>query len=989
MKKTLFLLSGLAFLAGCTHVNENFSCPVGKGMGCQSITEVKKKLNQGEIELPDSTTQAYKKHHRGMQESASFSKRSVFDGSTSYVMDVDGMSVERTPERLLRVWVAPHQDVDGNFRESSVIHTVIQDGSWVSVPISTHKKRDKPYMGVLEKFKTLGSYMFQKASEGDETLRSDFGESEKIKDRSEFIKSLFDIHQITSLLNYATFDEETGLFYNTDSIGFVIETETLVGSSQDIQTQIQNFFNTVMPTESALQIILFADPDLTDLTKTYQNSRKDALPIIRKMVESRCHFFKSLIHSSVYSPYSVRNFRVLWAFTCPLYLRASEILSIREQLCSTLFTIGLNTYLWKPEDLLKTIDSIIHCGLDEGAHIKKKWNPYQNLSDQLSRIFYKTEIEEDGILSNSSKKIKTFSVKEQPDEWSLNLMADLIGSEYNDRQHIGCPFLMHYGVFIPKQNGLKSKIFSKESIVTKQANSSVSKFLPKLKRESAELSYVLGRLNKGDRIVQTNMSVVLMAPSHEIHSIANDVKNLFITYQWKLEENTRFHLPVFLQSMPMCWSEDIVKTMEFHNLLKTTLTTEVANNLPIQGEWRGSQQPCLLLSGRKGQIFTWSPFENDTNYNTIVVGTSGSGKSVAMQELMLSLLGMGARVIVFDLGRSFEKSCGIVHGQHIRFEKNSDMCINPFSFVEEGMEDADINERRDQLEAIAITMEQMATRREGMLDIQGNFLQKAVIDTFDIYGRQTTVTKVAEYLLKSEDARARDIGTLLFNYTESGAYGKWFNGNANVNLQSDLVVIELEDLKEKPNLQNVVLQSFLASMTQQLYLSNRKRKTVFIVDEAAQLLENKFFSKSAQDMARRVRKYEASLIVGTQSFADFYTNEYAINILENAAWVLMLNQVPEAIQQLSHSKKLALTPHKEAKMKSVKTVSGKYSEILISSSKGYVVGRLLLDPFSLMLYSTKADEFAAVQDLREKGFSVEDAVQTVLEKKQYQLKKAS
>ena len=53
----------------------------------------------------------------------------------------------------------------------------------------------------------------------------------------------------------------------------------------------------------------------------------------------------------------------------------------------------------------------------------------------------------------------------------------------------------------------------------------------------------------------------------------------------------------------------------------------------------------------------------------------------------------------------------------------------------------------------------------------------------------------------------------------------------------------------------------------------------------------------------------------------------------------------EAIQQLSTSKKAGCDAHKEAKMKSVKTVSGKYAEILISSTKGYTVGRLLLDPF--------------------------------------------
>ncbi len=875
---------------------------------------------------------------------------------------------------------------------------------------------------------SLGAKLFQKSGEGSrggegseggrgrESESVDYGESKQTQNRETFLKGLFDIPQLTSMLPYATFDEETDLFYNTDSLGFVIETEPLSGASLDIQTQIQNFFNTVMPAESALQVILYADPYIGDFMDRYQKTRgqgsgqgviKTSFPILQEMVAKRSEFFESLAYGSDYSPFTVRNFRVFWAFTIGSQgTRASEVITVREQLMSTLSMIGLNPYLWKPEDLLTTIDSILHCAKGQTHHRNFTWNPYQNLSDQLALLSHRTDIEEEAIVSTSAHersevaanqtkggdektkndsdetqamKIRTFSVSGQPDEWSLSLMADLVGHEVNDRQQIGCPFLLHYGVSIPKQDGLKAKIFSKESIVSKQAHSALSKILPHLKRESAELSYVLSRLNTGDRIVQTNMSLILLSPEDMVDSISNAVKNIFITHQWRLLENKRFHLPSLLMSLPMNWSPPMVEALGFHKLLKTTLTTEVANNLPCQGEWRGSKQPCFLMAGRKGQVFTWSPFENDTNYNTIVVGTSGSGKSVAMQELMMSLLGMGARVVVFDLGRSFEKSCYLVEGQHIRFEKSSQMCINPFSFVEEGNEESDINERRDQLESIALTMEQMAARREGILDIQGNFLQKAVMDTFTKYGRKSTVTKVVEALFEHSDSRAKDVGTLLFNYTKEGSYGKWFEGEANVDLKSDLVVIELEDLKEKPSLQNVVLQSFLASMTQQLYLSDRKRKTVFIVDEAAQLLENKFFSKSAQDMARRVRKYEASLVVGTQSFADFYANEYSINILENAAWVLMLNQVPEAIQQLSESKKMAVTAHIEAKMKSVKTIAGKYAEILIKSYKGYTVGRLLLDPFSLMLYSTKADEFAAVNDLREQGLSVQEAVQRLVD----------
>ncbi|WP_163450003.1 helicase HerA domain-containing protein, partial [Escherichia coli] len=75
------------------------------------------------------------------------------------------------------------------------------------------------------------------------------------------------------------------------------------------------------------------------------------------------------------------------------------------------------------------------------------------------------------------------------------------------------------------------------------------------------------------------------------------------------------------------------------------------------GEYLGGSIPHLLLIGRRGQPFFWSPFENAAgNHNVAVFGKSGSGKSVALQELCDSLCGAGARVVVIDDGRSFEHS---------------------------------------------------------------------------------------------------------------------------------------------------------------------------------------------------------------------------------------------------------------------------------------------------------------------------------------------
>ncbi|WP_164094694.1 DUF5934 domain-containing protein, partial [Serratia marcescens] len=67
--------------------------------------------------------------------------------------------------------------------------------------------------------------------------------------------------------------------------------------------------------------------------------------------------------------------------------------------------------------------------------------------------------------------------------------------------------------------------------------------------------------------------------------------------------------------------------------MRTLLTTTAANLAPLQGEYLGGSIPHLLLIGRRGQPFFWSPFENAAgNHNVAVFGKSGSGKSVALQE---------------------------------------------------------------------------------------------------------------------------------------------------------------------------------------------------------------------------------------------------------------------------------------------------------------------------------------------------------------------
>lgn len=137
MKRSLLTtLSFSLLLVGCSHTQEEFDCPAGKGIGCQSVTEVKKKLNQGEIDMPETTTEAYRRQGGQVAFTPPVLSEAPMQGELTpfMFMDSNEMVISRVPEKSLRIWIAPYQDHEGNLRESSVIHTVIHGGSWHMSP---------------------------------------------------------------------------------------------------------------------------------------------------------------------------------------------------------------------------------------------------------------------------------------------------------------------------------------------------------------------------------------------------------------------------------------------------------------------------------------------------------------------------------------------------------------------------------------------------------------------------------------------------------------------------------------------------------------------------------------------------------------------------------------------------------------------------------------------------------------------------------------
>ena len=108
---------------------------------------------------------------------------------------------------------------------------------------------------------------------------------------------------------------------------------------------------------------------------------------------------------------------------------------------------------------------------------------------------------------------------------------------------------------------------------------------------------------------------------------------------------------------------------------------------------------------------------------------------------------------------------------------------------------------------------------------------------------------------------------------------------------------------------------------------------------------------------------------------DLYRNAAGRAIVENSANMYLLGQKAEVIEGMKQDRRLPLSDSGYELLKTVHTLPGAYSEIFFLTEMGSGIGRLIVDPFKRLLFSTKPEDVQALKQLRRKGLSLGDAIQ--------------
>lgn len=811
------------------------------------------------------------------------------------------------------------------------------------------------------------------------------------------MKAALSDHPLHQFFNFEFYDEDTGLFWSPSGVGFAFEMALATGADDESARVLANLFTQGLPAGTCVQFALFASPTVMPKLAGWASARAGAAPcgeaegrdeqrhagIFRALARKRVQYLAPGAHRSLLSdqPCLIGHCRLIVSVILPRPADSArvvferEIKRLRGSIHGTLSAAGLVSLTGEqPLDaaaLVDILDDIVNPRFTrQPKRAPAPFDPNVPLGPQIVHPETILQVGRDGLRLGDADT-RCFSVRSYPPAWGVWAMSDMLGDFFQNAMRMPCPFLFTANVYVTDQVSARGIAKAKGMRATQMSGTWIGRHVPAWKERATEWARVTAKVDQGHVLCKVAHQLIVFAPVGEGDSHSNVARAMFQSKGWDLALERFVQFPAWLASLPMMFSPGLAADALQLGRMRTMLTWNVANLLPVCGEWRGTRSPLLLLSGRRRELFYLDPFDNQAgNYNIAVAAASGAGKSFLVQELVLSVRGTGGQVWVMDAGRSYERLARLIGGTYLDFGKESTINLNPFTVI--------TNWDEDGLPMLKPLVGQMASPTTPLTDIQASFVEQALKEVWTAKHQAATITDVAAALNDIADDRARDIATQLYPFTKNGMHARYFEGEATCDISADFVVLELADLNGRRDLQQVVTLLMMMRIANDMFLGARDRRKLCAIDEAWRLMSSGHAGKFVEEGYRVARKHGGSFVTITQGINDYYQSDTARASLENADWVWLLRQKQESIDALVKNGRLATSEYMLRALKSLQTVHGKYSEMMISGPNGWSIARLVVDPFTEKLYSTQPDEFDAIERMRAAGKPLEEALDALV-----------
>lgn len=798
----------------------------------------------------------------------------------------------------------------------------------------------------------------------------------------------------SEVLPWESYDPETHLFYNKDTVGFSLIGDPAVGLDLEAINGLNSMLREETRTDTVLQIQLISDPNVEGIvdewaTNKFMSGHSDRQKIFKMLVDNRKEHFSKAKWDSMFDdePFLIRDLKFVISYIIPNELGdftqfdEEFLLRTKEAIQSTLQSEGIPTTLLKPSAFINLVGGILNPSLSERP--LRAFDPINPLCRQVvekdTRYIFSAGA---GTIDKDGERFSflPFHAEQYPQQWLGTKNGDFIGDFISSSRRLPFHFSMTMVVVFPDSVSQKGKAKTKSARATQMAGSPASKYNRTFEERRQDWSFVETKTQEGDKIVQACFQINCWVREGNEQEAQEKMKSVFENKGYRLTRTRFMPFQAMMLGLPQGLSCETRKQCQRAKHFPDTLTWNVTNLAPWIGEYKGDDCAVMCFLGRKGQFIYFDPFANKQgNYNMSCCAASGGGKSFFTQEWVFSILGFGGRAYVIDSGGSYENLCELLEGVYIDAGKGN-LCFNPFTHCKEAQNDEEEDFfMKDHIPMIKQIIAEMCSPSQPATDSEVAIIERAIMDAWELKKSKSSPTTVWEALVRiaendpMAEEVASDLQIRLRPYTKFGSFGRFFEGENNIDLSNNFVVLELDSLGEMPALRAVILFIIMMEISRQMYLVGDKSvRKLAIIDEAWKLLGQGNAGSFIEEGFRVARKHGGSFMTITQSPADYYKSAVAKAAYDQSDYSVYLRLKDSSLQ--ASVEMGALSEDLAAVIKTLQTQKGKYSELCIDTPTGFFVGRFVVDPITCLIYDTSPENMQVFKQRRKEGYDVKDTL---------------
>jgi Helicase HerA, central domain len=259
-----------------------------------------------------------------------------------------------------------------------------------------------------------------------------------------------------------------------------------------------------------------------------------------------------------------------------------------------------------------------------------------------------------------------------------------------------------------------------------------------------------------------------------------------------------------------------------------------------------------------------------SNANLAVFATSGHGKSYTIGALVLEATARGVGALIVDPEGEYQRLMHAAGGQYLRLGAAGAGALNVF--------DAAPTSR----DAIPVAVDLVNVLCGSVLDeVERAHVDAAMHDAVSAAARDGRPVLLGDCVAGLEHSAPR--AATVLRRVCNGPLAAIFNRPSDIDLDGDLCAISLRELPHE----FVAAATLLIAQWLWTRVRSQRRRRHIVLDEVGALCVHPPLRDLLVQLARRCRKYGASLVVATQNVEDLLRSEEGAVVATNCATVLL------------------------------------------------------------------------------------------------------